>query len=1160
VCAQCAAPLTNLCPSCGFENPPGFKFCGSCGASLVASTLPQDQRAATLKRLQAHIPSDLVDKILRVGQQFEGERRSVTILFTDVVGFTTLSEKLDPEQVFTIIEQVQQAFLAEIYTHEGWFDKFLGDGLMAIFGAPVAHEDDAVRAVRAALGMQSSLRRINDELDPALNVMLRIRIGLNAGTVVVATMGSDMKLNYTPLGDAVNVASRLQSIAEPGTVVVSRAVYEQSRPLFDFADLGAIRIKGRVEPVEIFQVSGPKRAPERARGIPGLHAPMVGREKEEAQVRYTVSQWLRAKDRRLALVTGEAGIGKSRLTAELKQQLPPQAAVVIEGACLAYGQSAYALFVGLLRQLFGVATDARIDTAREQIRLHVQTVLGEQAQTGDVLPYLAYLLSVPMIEEGKPDPIRYLEPSQLRQQIFLAVRDLLVAEARRQPLLLVCEDLHWVDSPSLDLLLFLVNATEGSPLLFFCTSRPESQSQALTQLERAGTALGTRYLRIDLLPLSPSDASLLVEQLLVNPRLPDQFKQTVQQRAEGNPFYLEETIRMLVDRGMIRHSENGWEPSPRLDLGGLEVPRTLQGLIMTRVDALPDEARNVLQSAAVIGRTFSKRLLHAVLVEDGQLDSDLEMLGDLELIAPVERGTEPEFSFRHVLIQETVYSSLLHRRRERLHRRTAEAIEQLYADRLDDHLDQLAFHYHESRAFAQAFPYLIRSAERSASRYANDAAQRYYQSAIEIIPTLTTTPEQRTNVYRGLGDVQHVVGDYDSALQSYRNSLELTRSLSEPPARQISELARKIGRVYERRGEYDESLRWLDTAVDELDRDPDSLRSVERMRIYAEMGWVYYRRGEMDKAYQWRMRSLEIGAGTDYYAEMGSAYNGLVPLFAAKGDWDRARAYATEGLRMRERIGDTEGTARCYLNLGNISVSQGDWGQAIDYNNRGLALAQRVGQTSTIFQFLNNLGYIYILRGDSRRAREFLARALPLAERSRDAHQICATLNNYVEVAIQEGNPDEALTMLERSQARAITTRNVSDIVQTHWLLALTKLALGDPKAAEEAARRALRTAEEAGLKGYEGRASRALGSICVAQNRLSEAEVLFQLALSVFQMLKDRYETARTDLELARLFQQRMDLENMRQYAEMALETFTALGAEADRKRALELTQSVAA
>ncbi len=1154
-CAHCALPLIKVCAQCGCENPAGFRFCGNCGAPLSPSSLVLDAQPAGLAVGWPAAGTASLAGAPR-GKPLEGERRAVTILFTDVVGFTALSERLDPEQVYNIIGQVQQAFLAAIKAHDGWFDKFLGDGLMAIFGAPVAHEDDPARAVRAAIDMQRALRQINEDLDPKLDVNLRLRMGLNAGPVVVSAMDTSMAFNYTPLGDAVNVASRLQAIAEPGSIVVSRAVYDPVRPLFDFTELGTIRVRGRIEPVEIFQVIGPKHLPGQTRGIPGFQAPMVGRDTEYARLREFADAWAARGARALAVVAGEAGIGKSRLTAEFTRGMAGMNVRVLESASQAYGQSAYALFVVLLRTLFGVGPGDR--DAEQRITDYIAGALDGAATPSDVAPFILHLLAI-----GEPaDVIRYLDPGQLRQQTFLAVRDVIAAEARRQPLVLIFEDLHWIDNLSADLLQYLITTIGSVPVLFYCTSRVDAQSGSLAQLDRAGQRLPpAAYVRLDLKPLTPHDTEALLGRLLRVAAPSDTLKDLAHRRAEGNPFYLEEILRVLIHSGALREADGHWEASPGLSQSAFEVPRTLQGLIMARVDSLSEEMRTLLQYAAVIGRTFPWPLLQR-LVEtgDASFEPELQTLRDHDLIAPVDQSGSGEYAFRHVLIQETIYASILQRRRQRMHFQIAAAIESLYADRLDDYTEPLAFQYIEAGDQARALPYLIRVAQRAASRYANEEAIRHYHAVVDMLPSTPATPSERVAVYSGLGEVQLVVGRYDDALQSFRNAIEVARIAGAASARQIAAIASRIGRVYMRKSSYDESVRWLDTALEELNRDPDSLRSVERMRIYHEMGWVHYQRGDLDTAYAWRMRSLEIGAGTDYYAELGAAYNGLVPLFAARGDWERARAYALEGLRMRERISDTEGTARCYVNLANIAVSQGSWDRAIEYYERGLALTLRIGLASTTFTIYHNLGELYTRKGDSAAAREYLAQALKVADGSGNVHQMCAALNNLAEVELADGRRGPAIETLNGSLARARETGNKSDQAQAHVLMALALLAGADLAGAETAAQQALQIAADAKLTPFEGRATRALGSVRRAQGRLDEAAELLSRAHASFETLKDRYEVARTELELAELYGAAGDVRAQSETARAARAVFAALGADADRRRAATLAPSLPA
>ncbi|MEW5719956.1 MAG: adenylate/guanylate cyclase domain-containing protein, partial [Chloroflexota bacterium] len=578
VCGQCAAPLVPVCPQCGFENPANFKFCGNCGAKLDAAPArgaPADSRAHTA----APIPDALAQKISSVGKQIEGERRNVTVLFSDITGFTAIAEKLDPEQVYDFIDGTLKAFTAEIYKHEGTIDKVLGDGIMALFGAPIAHEDDPARAVRAALGMQDALKRINADLEPRLGIALRVRIGLHTGTVVVGNIGSDLRMEYTALGDTVNVASRLQSAAEPGTILVSRAVYEPTKPLFEFRDLGALRVKNRVEPVEIFEVLAPRQVAGRVRGVPGLSAPMIGREEEFARVRRVVDDLAAQRRGRIVLVTGNAGIGKSRLTSELKGYLANKWATVLEGACLAYGQPAYGAFLQILKTLFGIADDDAEEIAREKLERVVQDLLPAE-ESLQVIPYLEHLLSMRIFEKEMATRIRHLAPPQLQQQTFIAIRQVLTALAQDKPLVLILEDAHWIDHISLDLLTFLLSSVEDVPLLIYCNSRPAEGAAAPQLLKLGGEMYAAHFLHIPLSPLSHADSIALVDLLLTIHELPETLRRTIPQRAEGNPFYLEEIIRMLIDRGIIRRGTERWEMTPDADIENLQVPTTLQGLIM----------------------------------------------------------------------------------------------------------------------------------------------------------------------------------------------------------------------------------------------------------------------------------------------------------------------------------------------------------------------------------------------------------------------------------------------------------------------------------------------------------------------------------------------------------------------------------------------------
>jgi predicted ATPase/class 3 adenylate cyclase len=1157
VCMQCASSLVRTCPNCGFDNPTNFRFCGNCGNHLLGTpATPFDE--TQMERVYSAIPPGLAEKISRAGKQLEGERRQVTVLFADLSGFTAASEKLDPEQVYEFVDSLLKAFIDEIYRHEGTLDKFMGDGVMALFGAPVAHEDDPARALRAALGMQIALRRLSDELESRLGVSLKMRVGLNTGTVVVGSVGSNLRMNYTALGDTVNVAARLQTLAEPGTILVSRPIYEATRPLFEFRELGSIRVKGRVEPVEIFEVIAPRHSPGRVRGIPGLAAPMVGRSEEFARLRQAVEKLVSQRQGRIVLVTGEAGIGKSRLTAEFEQFLSDKPVTVLEGACLPYGQPAYGVFLRLLRAYFQIADDDGEETLREKIERSVRRVL-EPDTIPQVLPYLEKLFSVRVAEKGPAQRVEYLEPAQLQQQTFVAVRALLMAQARKHPLVLIFEDIHWVDRLSLDLLISLLGTVEHLPLLLHCTSRP-GEGSALPQIQKLGTEnFPSSFVHLNLSPLSQADSIALMDLLLTIADLPEYLKQTIPQRAEGNPFYLEEIIRMLIDRGIIRRANTHWEVSPDADLAALEVPQTLQGLIMTRVDHLSESARQMIQCASVIGRDFSCRLLGNVMEGAPSLQEDLQELEDHELIRRVGGGNDDDYHFHHVLIQETVYNSLLLRRRERLHHKIAEGIEMLFADRLEDHTEPLAYHYTESKDASHALPYLIRAGARAAARFANDEALSHYRLAADSLTQTHPTVDQRIEVYSGLGAVRTFTGDYGGALDAYLAALDLIRTQQGAQApRFVAEMMRRIGRVQERRGDYVQALHWLENALTELDRDPSSIEAVERVRIYNDIGWVHHRRGELEDAYRWRMKSLQIAEGTDYYNELASVYNGLAAMFRNKGDWARAMAYAEKGLRLRETLGDTYGVANSHTNLGVLAWDQGDWNKALHHLERSLELKRSIGDIEGVSRLNNNLSEVCLVKGDYERAIDLAKHALAIAEKIKNSHLVCLSLVRLGQVEILENQTDRAIVDLKRSLNVATEMGSNENQADAQWLLAEAFLRQQRVDQAEECARLALAVASQMGKRLIEGSALRTLGEIaCIRKEPATAAESL-ERSVVVFSELKNPFELAKTQFQLARLQRASNQPAQARATLEMAIGTFRRLGAEAELQHALAELESL--
>ena len=609
-CFHCGAALAPHCTNCEAELPAGAHFCMNCGQPVGTSTPADDAR---LTRLAAATPVPLAQKVLDAAH-LAGERRTVTALFMDVVDSTALADQMDPEEWAAIMNGAFDRFYPAIYRYEGSIARLLGDALLAFFGAPVAHEDDPVRAVRAALDMLELAREYGSEVRERYGVEFAVRIGLNTGPVIVGRVGSDLRYEYAPMGSSVNLAARMQAAARPMSVLISDNAYRFVAPLFDTEDAGPIQVKGLTEPVHGYRVLRAKAEPGTMRGLAGLQSPMVGREAELAALLH-LCEAVQAGLGRAALVVGEPGLGKTRLITEWKadveedRQQHGTTPRWVEGRCLSYGQGlAYHLLIDLLRSLIGVPDMAEEPETRAALVALVNDLFGEEAL--EVYPYLGHLLSLNLEGEAL-ERVKPLDPQALQAQYLAALRKLIQALTSRRPLVVVLEDLHWADPSSTELLARLLPMVSAVPLLLCLVTRPERDAPGWKLVTSVREAMGGSLTEISLGALSEKDSRQLVSNLLEIEALSEETRALILKKAEGNPFFVEEVIRMLIDRGAIVRQNGGWMAGAEIDR--VEIPDNLEGLLMARIDRLPDEAKHILRVAAVIGRQFPLRVLEYVL-------------------------------------------------------------------------------------------------------------------------------------------------------------------------------------------------------------------------------------------------------------------------------------------------------------------------------------------------------------------------------------------------------------------------------------------------------------------------------------------------------------------------------------------------------------------
>lgn len=689
------------------------------------------------------------------------ERRPVTILFTDIVASTTMAEILDPEEWKEIVNGAHQRVSEAVTRYEGTIAQLLGDGVLAFFGAPHAHEDDPARAVRAGLEIQRAIADYARELGGYVD-NFRMRVGIHTGMVVVGAVGSPEHSEYLAVGDAVNLAARMQSAALPGHVLLSDATARLVRHAFELKDLGEIAVKGKTEPVHVFEVVNQRAAFSSGRGIQGLTSTLVGREHELAELRTALEQ-LGAGHGQIVFVLGEAGIGKSRLVEEARGTMNSASVRFLEGRALSYGLAPpFWTITQLIQNDLGLADgepEARIKVA---LRRRVKELFGEKAD--DVLPYLTQFLGVKLDGEAA-ERVKALDGETLKRQTLLALGGYFSRTAEQQATVLVLDDLHWADPSTLETLEQLFALTNRAPLMLLALMRVERDHGSWRVKQAARTDYEHRYTELNLKPLSADEQNRLVNNLLEIAELPERTRRLILERAEGNPFYLEEIIRNLIEQGAIVYENNHWRPTTEIAV--VEIPDTLQGVLLARIDRLHADVRRTLQLASVIGKTFLYRLLQAIAEAERDLDKHLALLQRADLVREKARRPELEYIFKHSLTQEAAYDSLLLERRRDFHVQVGTALEKLFAERQDEFLGLLAYHFDRGGQRDKAIDYLIRAGDKTRLEDAHEEAIQFYQRAIELLQDPLTgsgrDSERQAKTWLKLGMVYHTNFDFAAA-------------------------------------------------------------------------------------------------------------------------------------------------------------------------------------------------------------------------------------------------------------------------------------------------------------------------------------------------------------------------------------------------------------
>jgi adenylate cyclase len=930
------------CVSCGGDNPAGTKFCGHCGAPAATPDVSEEH-------LRGLVSGRIGDRLAEGGGALPHERRLITALFADVSGFTTLADRLDPEELLEVIDPVIAGLSSVVVTYEGYIEKFAGDALLALFGAPVAHEDDPERALLCALEMHRELARLVTDLPH--DAGLTLHVGVNSGHGIGRILGSEARTDYAVLGDSVILAQRLESAAPPGETYVSQLTYELTRHRFDFEPVGELTLKGKKAPVFAWRLLDERAEPDQSKRATASR--LVGREDELAALS-TVVDGVVTGGGGTVVVTGDPGIGKSRLTEEAIARARARGVRWLETRCLSYGAALpYWPYAELVRRALG----------EDEIRAH---------------PYFARLAGLAVDDAD----VAQLEPEEFRRRLHRAFVEWLTSLAAEQPTIVSIEDIHWADTSSLELTRELADVARGSRLVLYLIGRPEAAAPL--------HELAPNAVRLELGPLGDEQVGAMIEAILSG-SAPRGLTDVVQRHTAGNPFFVHEVVRSLqetgdlISRDRIWRLRPGWEPQ--------QLPPTLEGLLAARIDmlALPDA--QVLHTASVIGRRLQMPLLEAVATDVEDLAGALDTLvvgGFLDHVPDVEEYT---LVFHHALVQDVAYSHLLRKERRALHLRVATAAEELYGAG-DDTVDLLARHLYLGDAGKRAVPYLLRAGERARTLFANDEAIVHFTRATELAP-------QEVEAQLRLADLYELVGEYDDAVQRYDAVRSTTNNVR---------AWHGLAATHRKQGRYIDALATIDDAFS-----TPALTGQDLTALWLEGGWTLSVLGRSDQAIDVFAAGLETTAGRRD-AGVASLLMQLARTESVDGRYESAVKHAREAQAIAQELDDLRTLATTLRISGGAYWWLDRLAEAREALERGLELAERVGSAEEVAACLLNLALVAKSAEAFADAKTFERKAIEEFERAGNATGRAQAYANLADTLERAGELDEALETVRRAQ------------------------------------------------------------------------------------------------------------------------------------------------
>jgi class 3 adenylate cyclase/tetratricopeptide (TPR) repeat protein len=1099
-CGQCGARLAVPldCPVCSFLNAAGMRFCGQCGSALFvgAAAAPAriDPAAATGGGSVAE-PAG-VTGLARLVPTID-ERKVVTILFGDISGFTTMAERLDPEEVKHVMDLTLRSLAAEVERYEGHVDKFLGDNIMALFGAPRAHEDDPERAVRCAIEMQHAMRRLSADLERTRGLDLQLHIGINTGEVLAGRMAAGRDIDYTVMGDPVNLAARLQHTAGPGEIVVGEATYRASNAMIEYRSRGHVQVRGKEQPVSAWEVVNVRTRRGEERRLTGRESRLVGRDAEFAQLKHLYGQVVR--DRRLhhVLLLGPAGIGKSRLLWELEKYLSglPQAPAFRKGRAQPYGPGAGFRALGeMIKAQCGILDDDPRPVAAEKLLAGVQAVVERAGSRdlpgGDPADPIGRLVRRAVAGASEAEAVAHwlgimlglravdVEPDTVRTEIFWSLRCFFARQAEAAPLVLAVEDLQWADQSMLEFIEYLRETLPDHPILIVTLARPALWESGTGQAWIARSRAAPAFTQLVVGPLSEDHSRRLVRELLADADLPAAFLDLVMAKTEGNPFFLEEIIRMLIDAQVIVQRDGQWKLVAAVET--LHIPDTVQALVGARVDDLPEGEKRLLQGASVVGRVFWAGALGEMFpqVPPAGIAESLRFLERREFI--VERAGpafagEREYSFRNLLTRDVTYISVPKALRGEEHARVAAWIEAKAGDRVDEFCDLLAYHYEKALLLGldmmtlgetaaaglldRAIHFLKTAGETAMARQALSEANGYFSRVIELLALCGREPAdpapgaaaavhpEYLDVLCGHAEVQEGLGNYDLALLELGHVIGYAEADGAQATLARALLAR--ANIYYTRG-----------ALDRLEADAGAALALfsalrdQRGKAATRLllGQMWTARDNLEAAEKEMIRAMQLAAEVEDRLGEARAMRTLAHVLRNRDDMAGARRYTDAALAAFRRLGNRREAAYCLSSLATILSYAPDLREHQRFAQEALGLFQELDDRRGEALLLLTMAYAAADRRQTTQAEEHGRRALALFRRQGDRRSEAWALRGIALALAPAGRTPEAGILYSQALDNALSMGDNGILPELYRGHAEVLLALDQAPAALAAA------------------------------------------------------------------------------------------------------------